>query len=96
MSAPDCRANDSRGLANQPLSRSDQVTDDPPSIDSTLVALGFTERDGVLVAPADSVTRLVPIGKYFELRISLDGNAVCVVVPRVALKITREGQPWAP
>jgi hypothetical protein len=58
-----------------------------------LVALGFAEHDGTLVAPSDSVTRLIPIGKYFELRISLDGNAVCVVVPRVAVKITREGKP---
>lgn len=67
------------------------MTDDPHSIDSTLVALGFTEHDGVLQAPADSATRLIPIGKYFEIRISLDGNAVCVIVPRVAIKITREG-----
>ena len=70
------------------------IKSDVRAIDATLIALGFVRGDdGTLVAPDDAVTRLIPIGKYFELRISLDGNAVCVVVPRVALKITREEKP---
>jgi hypothetical protein len=63
--------------------------------DIDLLALGFSQGDdGVLVAPKDSRTRLVPLGKYFEIRIGVDGgNAVCVVVPRVAIKIARAGAP---
>jgi hypothetical protein len=42
----------------------------------------------------DSRTRLIPIGKYFEIRISVDGDsAVTCIVPRVALKIIREPKP---
>ena len=70
------------------------MTGSSDSTDTALVAVGFTAgNDGVLVAPADAVVRLIPIGKYFELRISLDGNALTCIVPRVALKITREGKP---
>jgi hypothetical protein len=51
--------------------------------------LAFTVADdGTLVAPADSRVILTPM--FLELRISLDGNAVCLVVPRVAIKISRE------
>ena len=58
----------------------------------SLLAVGFTaNNDGVLVALRDSAVRLIPTGAFFELRIGLsDGNAVCVVVPRVALKVCSE------
>ena len=60
---------------------------------SGTVSLGFTVADdGVLTAPSNSVVTLAPIGSFYELRISLgDGNAIRVVVPRVAVKITSEG-----
>jgi hypothetical protein len=67
------------------------MRDEPYITDDALVALGFARADdGTFVAPHDVIVRLVPIGKFFEFRISIDGNAVCVVVPRVAIKITCE------
>jgi hypothetical protein len=62
------------------------------AIDATLVALGFVQGDdGVLVTPSNSVVTLTPIGAFYELRISVDGNAVTAVLSKTALKICREG-----
>jgi hypothetical protein len=59
-----------------------------------LLSLGFTEgNDGALLAPASSRTRLIPTGAFFELRISIDGNAVIAVMSKSAVKITREAKP---
>jgi len=60
---------------------------------SDLIAIGFTQgNDGALNAPKDARVKLIPIGRFFELHISLgDGDAVTVVVPRIALKIRRHG-----
>jgi len=64
------------------------------TLDATLVALGFAlADDGVLVAPSDSVVTLAPIGQFYELRISINGNAVAAVLSKSAIKITREGKP---
>jgi hypothetical protein len=69
------------------------VRDEPYITADALVALGFARADdGAFVAPHGSVTRLVPIGKYFELRISIGSNALSCVVPRVAIKVSREGE----
>jgi hypothetical protein len=58
-----------------------------------LSALHFVRReDGALVAPADSIVTLAPIGAFFELRIILaDGNTVTAVLGKAALKISRVG-----
>ncbi|HVI63023.1 MAG TPA: hypothetical protein VM910_10630 [Bradyrhizobium sp.] len=66
---------------------------DPQDIDVTLVALGFRQGEaGTLIVPADSVVRLIPTGKFYELNISLgDGNAVTAVLSRTALKFSRVG-----
>jgi len=66
----------------------------PHSTESALAALGFTRTDdGTLTAPADSVVTLTPTGAFFELRISIDGNAVLAVLSKSAIKITREAKP---
>jgi hypothetical protein len=59
----------------------------------SLLAVGFVAgNDGTLNAPATSRVRLVPIGQFYELRISLaDGNAIVAVLSRSAVKVTREG-----
>jgi hypothetical protein len=61
----------------------------------SLLAVGFTAgNDGVLVAPATSRVKLVPIGAFYELRVSLaDGNAIVAVLAKGAVKITREAKP---
>jgi hypothetical protein len=58
-----------------------------------LLEVGFSAgNDGVLHAPRDSRIKLMPVGQFYELRITLDdGNAVLCVVPKAAIKITREG-----
>lgn len=59
-----------------------------------LSALHFVRReDGALVAPADSIVTLAPIGAFFELRIILadGGNTVTAVLGKAALKISRAG-----
>jgi hypothetical protein len=64
----------------------------PYNTDSALTALGFTRTaDGTLVAPADSVVTLTPTGAFFELRISIDGNAATAVLSKSAIKVSREG-----
>jgi hypothetical protein len=70
------------------------MTDHSNSKDS-LLAVGFTAgNDGVLLAPAGSRVKLVPVRNFYELRISLgDGNAVIAVLHQSAVKITREGKP---
>ena len=59
----------------------------------SLLAVGFVAgNDGTLVAPATSRVRLVPIGQFYELRISMgDGNAIVAVLSKSAVKISREG-----
>jgi hypothetical protein len=65
----------------------------PHSTDSALIALGFTRTDdGTLTAPVDSVVTLTPTGAFFELRISLNGNAVVAVLSKSAIKVSREGK----
>jgi hypothetical protein len=65
-------------------------------IEDDLTALGFEQRDGgTLVAPPDSCTALIPIGRnYYRLWIELeDGTAVVCVVAKCALKIMPETEP---
>jgi hypothetical protein len=59
----------------------------------SLLAVGFVAgNDGALVAPATSRVKLVPIGQFYELRVTLaDGNALVCIVSKSALKVTREG-----
>jgi hypothetical protein len=54
---------------------------------------GFAHADdGVLFAPLDSVVSFMPVGGFFELKISLaDGNAVTAVLSKTAIKIGRVG-----
>jgi len=61
--------------------------------DDDLVALGFDRvAAGMLIAPSDSKVSLIPIGHYFELRVSVgEGDGISVVVPKVAVKIIRQG-----
>jgi len=63
--------------------------------DRDLIAIGFTESDGALVAPKDSRVRLEPAGAaFYRLYVSLgDGNAVTAVLSKSAIKLTREGKP---
>lgn len=60
--------------------------------DRDLIAIGFTEHDGVLVAPKNSRVRLEPAGAaFYRLYVSLsDGNAVTAVLSKSAIKLTRE------
>jgi hypothetical protein len=64
-----------------------------------LLEIGFSvDSDGVLNAPLDSRVKLVPVGQFYELRISL-GNSTTVlcVVSKAAIKITGGiGQASAP
>src|SRR5262249_21332437 len=83
-------ARDRPGLARQPLEAAAMPTF-PPST-SALTALGFTEHDGVLVAPRGSVVTFTPIGNFLQLRIAHDGSAVTAVLAKAAIKICREAQ----
>jgi hypothetical protein len=67
------------------MNEADLVSDDD------LVQFGFTKyAAGVLHAPSNSRVHLIPTGKFFELRIITgEGDAVTVVVPKIALKIER-------
>jgi hypothetical protein len=63
------------------------------AIDGALLAIGFTARgDGTLRAPSGARTQLIPVGSFYELRISLgNGAVVTAVLSKAAVKITREG-----
>jgi hypothetical protein len=82
-----------RGRLGQNVEQ-DVVTRSPDSTDSALTVVGFTAgNDGVLHAPSDSRVRLAPIGQFYELKISLrDGNALVAVLPKSAIRITRDGK----
>jgi hypothetical protein len=60
--------------------------------DRDLIAIGFTEHDGVLVAPENSRVRLEPAGAaFYRLYVSIgNGNAVTAVLSKSAIKLTRE------
>jgi hypothetical protein len=71
---------------------------------SDLAAAGFViVNDGVFLLAADASVQLWPIGNHFyEMRITVgdstvgDGNSVVtVVVPKIAIKVTRESTPLA-
>ena len=67
------------------------MTHPPISKFSALVALGFTAADdGALRAPSGSTITLAPMGRFYQLTITLpEGNNVRTVVSDVALKISR-------
>jgi hypothetical protein len=60
--------------------------------DRDLLVAGFSGRgDGTLHAPSGIHVKLVPIGRFYELRISMrNGNTIVAVLDKAAVKITRE------
>jgi len=93
MSAPARRWIDGLGRLAIQRHAPTSLTDPILSKYSALVALGFTEHDGVLNAPAGCRVRFTPIGRFYEIRFSSlgDGDTVSVVVDRTALKVVRHG-----
>jgi len=68
------------------------MTQSPTSM-SVLLALGFTfADDGTLVAPSSSIVTLAPTGQFYQLKISIGGNAVTAVMSKAAIKICREAR----
>jgi len=66
---------------------------------SELAAAGFvTVNDGVFLLAADASVQLWPIGKHlYEMRITVgsSNSVVSVIVPRNAIKVTRESASLA-
>ena len=62
-----------------------------PTKQSALLAVGFTERDGVLVAPVGTAATLAPVRDFYRIEIALPtGEVVSCVTHAVRLKITRQ------
>jgi hypothetical protein len=58
---------------------------------SELVAVGFDGENDPLCAHAQ--VELKPIGKlFYEVKITVDGGTITVVVPRIAVKVTCESK----
>jgi hypothetical protein len=64
-----------------------------PTTTNPLVALGFTaDAAGILHVPAGADVTLTPIGRFFELKITLNtGATVVATLHKFALKVRREG-----
>jgi len=60
--------------------------------DEELLKLGFARvADGVLLAPFGVAVRFTPVGRFFEVSITVrDGNTLTAVMPRVAIKLVGE------